>query len=63
LVQKKKPSEDGNVIKECLVVAGDSLLMDLKIKLKYAMKLRRSSYLEVLSLEEWNVCLMTMNNK
>jgi len=32
------------------------------MKLKYAMQLKRSSYLEVLSLEEWNVCLMTLNN-
>jgi len=30
-------------------------LLNLKMKLKYVMQLRRSSYLKVLSLEEWNV--------
>jgi hypothetical protein len=44
LATKKNHSEDGNVIKECLVVAGDSLLMNLKIKLKYAeVQLSRST--------------------
>jgi hypothetical protein len=32
-------------------------------ELKYAIQLRRSSYLEVLSLEEWNISPMTLNNK
>jgi hypothetical protein len=29
---KKKPFEDGNVIKGCLIVAGDSLLNEFKSK-------------------------------
>jgi hypothetical protein len=32
LAKKKKPFEDGNVIKECLVVAGDSLFNEFKNK-------------------------------
>jgi hypothetical protein len=32
LSKKKKPFEDGNVIKECLVVAGDSLFNEFKNK-------------------------------
>jgi hypothetical protein len=32
LAKKKKPFEDGNVIKECLVVAGNSLLNEFKNK-------------------------------
>jgi hypothetical protein len=32
LAEKKMPSEDGNMIKECLVVAGDSLLNEFKNK-------------------------------
>jgi hypothetical protein len=32
MVKKKKPFEDGNVIKECLVVAGDSLFNEFKNK-------------------------------
>jgi hypothetical protein len=30
LAEKKKPFEDGNVIEECLVVAGDSLFNEFK---------------------------------
>jgi hypothetical protein len=37
--------------------------MNLKIKFKYATQLRRSSYLEVLSLQEWTVDLTTLNNR
>jgi hypothetical protein len=32
LAKKKKPFEDGNVIKECLVVAGDLLFNEFKNK-------------------------------
>jgi hypothetical protein len=32
LAKKKKPFEDGNVIQECLVVAGDSLFNGFKNK-------------------------------
>jgi hypothetical protein len=37
-------------------------MIHLKIKFKYAVELRRPSYPEVLSLEEWSVCPMTLNN-
>jgi hypothetical protein len=60
---KKKPFEDGNVIKECLVAAGNSLFNEFKNKTEICNAIKRSSYLEVLSLEEWNVCPMTLNNK
>jgi hypothetical protein len=37
-------------------------LNNLKTKLKYALQLRKSSYLEILSLKERNVCPMTLKN-
>jgi hypothetical protein len=49
--KKKENLEDGNRTEQCLIVAGKSLV-NFKIRLKYAMQLRRSDYLEVLSLEE-----------
>ena len=51
-VKNKKPFEDGNMIKECLVVAGDSLFNELKMKLKCEMQLRRYSYHGGSSVEE-----------
>jgi len=49
------------LIKNVLLWQVIRYLMNSKIKLKYALQLRRSSYFKVLSLEEWNVCMMTMN--
>jgi hypothetical protein len=60
LAKKSNPFEDGNVIKECSFVVGDSLLKEFKTTTE--MQLRRSSYLQGLSLEELNVCLMTVKN-
>jgi len=56
LLKKKKPFEDGNMIKEWQVI---HYLVNLKIKLKYAMQLTRLIDLEVLSVEMQNVCPMT----
>jgi hypothetical protein len=59
--KKKKPFDDGNVIIECIVLAGD-YLMNLETKLEYAVQLKRSSYFKILSLGEWNVCLTTLTS-
>jgi hypothetical protein len=53
LKKKKKPFEDGNMIKEWQVI---HYLVNLKIKLKYAMQLPRLIDLAVLSVEKQNVC-------
>jgi hypothetical protein len=43
-------------------MADDSLFSEFKNKTEYAMQLARLSYLRVLSVEEQNVCQMTLNN-
>ena len=59
ILAKKKRFEDGDVINKCLSLASKSLFNILKIQLKYAMQIRRTIYLELLSLQEWNVCPVT----
>jgi hypothetical protein len=43
------------------MVVGDLLGMNLIIKLKCIVGLRRFSYVEEMSLEEWNMCPMLLN--
>jgi hypothetical protein len=52
LAMKTKPFEDGNVVKECLAVAGDSLFNEFNIETEISNAIKGSVYLRVLSLEE-----------
>jgi hypothetical protein len=49
---KTKPFEDGNVVKECLAVAGDSLFNKFNNETEISNAIKGSVYLRVLSLEE-----------
>jgi hypothetical protein len=50
ILAKKKPFEDGSVMKQCLDVAGGSLHNSFKNKDKCTVQLMSSSYLEVSSI-------------
>ena len=62
LHKNKMPSEDGNMIKNGLLAAGDSLFNKFKNKTEICDAIKRSSYLGILSVEDCNVCPITLWN-